>query len=252
MLYRMEKLIGMTIGASDGEIGKIKDVYFDDHRWAARYLVVDTGGWLEQRKVLISPFSVNRIDWDLRVVHVNLSRERVKRSPGIDTDKPVSRQHEIEFFGYYGYPGYWGGPLLWGAMPYPVLPAAVADLPVNEALPGHSEAPIDSHLHSAAEVTGYHIHATDVSIGHVEDFTIDSESWAIRYMVIDTRNWWPGKHVVIPPQWIKRLDWPERLVYVAVDGDTVQNAPEYDPSLEFSREHETKLYRYYRQPGYWE
>jgi uncharacterized protein YrrD len=251
MIYRMEKLIGMTISAADGEVGKVKDIYFDDRHWAARYLVVDAGGWLESRKVLISPFSVKEIDWDLGAVHLKLTREQVKGSPPIDTDKPVSRQHEMEFMGYYGYPGYWGGPLIWGPMSYPVMPPL--DMPpVNQALPGHDEAPIDSHLRSAKEVTGYHIQATDVSIGHVEDFMVDSESWAIRYMVIDTRNWWPGKHVVISPQWIRRLDWSERAVYVEVSRDTVQHAPEFDPSIEFSRVHETSLYRYYQQPGYWQ
>ncbi len=252
MLYRMEKLIGMSIGASDGDVGKIKDIYFDDHHWAARYLVVDAGGWLENRQVLISPFSVKHIDWDLRVVHVNLTRERVKGSPSIDSDKPVSRQHEIEFLGYYGYPGYWGGSLLWGAMPYPVLPEALTALPVNQAEPGHGPAPIDSHLRSAAEVTGYHLQATDLPIGHVQDFMIDSENWAIRYMVVDTRNWWPGKHVVIPPQWIKRLDWEQMRVHVDVTRNTVQHAPEYDPSLEFSRAGETSLYRHYARPSYWQ
>lgn len=252
MLYRMEKLIGMTIGASDGEIGKIKDIYFDDARWAARYLVVDTGGWLEQRNVLFSPFSIERIDWDLRIVHVRLTRQQVRSSPSYDTDKPVSRQHEMEFLAYYGYPGYWGGPLLWGAIPYPVMPVHALP-PVNEALPEDAEAaPLDSHLRSAVEVTGYNLRATDDTIGHLQDFMIDDQSWAIRYIVVDTRNWWPGKHVVIPPQWIRQLDWSENVVNVDVSRDTVRQAPEFDPALEFSRDYETSLHRHYRRPGYWE
>ncbi len=252
MLYRMEKLIGMTIGASDGEIGKVKDVYFDDHHWTARYLVVDTGGWLENKSVLISPFSVEKIDWDLDVVHLRLSRQQIKDSPPIDTNKPVSRQHEVDFLGYYGYPGYWGGPLVWGPMSYPVMLPAATERPLNAPLPGHIPAPIDSHLRSANEVAGYHLQATDVSIGHVEDFMVDSENWAIRYLVVDTRNWWPGKHVIIPPQWIKRLEWAERIIYVEVGSETIQHAPEFDPAMEFSRVHETSLYRYYQQPGYWQ
>ena len=110
MLYRMEKLIGMSIRASDGEIGKVKDVYFDDHRWGARYLVVDTGGWLEGRKVLISPIAIESIDWDKSGVQVTLTRQQVEASPPIDTDKPVSRQHEADFLGCYGYPSYWAAP----------------------------------------------------------------------------------------------------------------------------------------------
>ena len=251
MLYRLEKLIGMSINASDGELGKVKDIYFDDHRWAVRYLVVDTGGWLDDRKVLISPFSVQKIDWDQRGIHVHLTRQQVKDSPSVNTDKPVSRQHEMEFLGYYGYPGYWGGPLLWGAIPYPVLPA-LAMPAVNEAWAGHAEAPADSHLRSAGEVTGYHLQATDHSIGHLQDFLVDDENWAIRYVVVDTRNWWPGKHVVIPAQWIKQLDWSENVVKVDVTRETVQSAPEFDPDLEFTRAYETNLHRHYRRPGYWQ
>ena len=251
MLYRMEKLIGMSIAATDGEIGKVRDVYFDDHHWAARYLIVQTGGWLEDRKVLISPFAVAAIDWDLRVVHLNLTRQRVKASPSIDTDKAVSRQHEIEFSGYYGYPGYWSGPLIWGGTLYPMMPTG-AIAPVNESPPGHAAVPTDQHLRSVREVTGYHLQASDDPIGHLEDFLVDDESWAIRYLVVDTRNWLPGKHVVIPPQWIKRLDWSEKNVYVDVSRDTVQHAPEYDPSLEFSRASEMGLYRHYERAGYWQ
>jgi sporulation protein YlmC with PRC-barrel domain len=247
----MEELIGMPIGASDGEIGKIKDIYFDDHRWVVRYLVVETGGWFEDRKVLVSPFAVTGIDWDLRTVQVNLTRQQVRQSPSFDTDKPVSRQHEIEFYGYYGYPYYWGGPLLWGVSLYPLMPAG--PIPhVNQAQPGHAEAPADWRLRSASEVTGYRIKATDDLIGHLENFLIDGESWAIRYLIVDTRNWWPGKHVVIPPQWIKRLDWEENCVHVDVTRNTVQHAPEYEPALEFSRANEASLYQYYQRPVYWE
>ncbi|WP_211254858.1 PRC-barrel domain-containing protein [Nevskia soli] len=251
MLYRMEKLIGLSIGATDGEIGKVKDVYFDDRRWAARYLVVDAGGWLEDRKVLISPIAITGIDWDKRTVQVRLTRAQVKGSPPIDSDKPVSRQYEMEYFGYYGYPDYLGGSLLWGAMPVPVMPPAIVS-PAEEALVESPENHNDQHLHSAAEVIGYHLHATDDAIGHLQDFLLDCESWAIRYIVVDTRNWLPGKQVVIPPHWIKRLEWPEKIVEVDVTRETVKGAPEYDPKMEFSRVQEEVLYRHYKRPGYWE
>ena len=251
MLYRMEKLIGMTIGAYDGEIGKIKDVYFDDQRWAVRYLIVDAGSWLEDRKVLISPIAVGNIDWDKGVVHVKLTRQQVKDSPPIDTDKPVSRQHELEYSGYYGYPDYWNGSMLWGATPFPVMPIAI--MPVaDDVLSRNIDAPTDPHLRSASEVSGYSLQATDDSIGHLQDFVLDDASWAVRYIVVDTRNWWPGKHVVIPPQWIKRLDWPEKVVHVDVTRDTVKGSPEYDPTLELSRAQEETLYRHYQRNGYWQ
>src|ERR1700730_15294466 len=140
----MEKLIGLSIRASDGELGKVTDVFFDDHRWTARYLLVDTGGWLEQRRVLISPICVENIDWDRNSIPVRLTQQQVKGSPHIDTDKPVSRQQEADLLGYYGYPSYWGGLFMWGttSYPYPMSPKRVVSasgIPV-----GHTGAPGES------------------------------------------------------------------------------------------------------------
>jgi hypothetical protein len=253
MLYSLSKLVGSPIKASDGEIGKIGDVYFDDHRWAVRYLVVDTaGGWLSERKVLISAISVDSIDWEESVVQTGLTRQQVVASPPIDTDKPVSRQHEVDFLGYYGYPSYWGGPFMWGttSYPYPMSPTGAVS-PVNEAPGERAHGPGDPHLRSAMEVIGYHLQTTNASMGHVEGFLVDNESWAIRYIVVDMRNWWPGKQVVISPEWITRVDWAERLVTVDVARDTVQGAPEYHAGMDFSRADETTLYRHYQRPIYW-
>jgi len=248
----MEKLIGLSVRASDGELGKVTDVYFDDHRWTARYLLVDTGSWLEERRVLISPISVENIDWDNGSVPVRLTRQQVKACPHIDTDNPVSRQQELDFLSYYGYPSYWGGLLMWGttSYPYPMSPTMV--MPVNGILGEHMGAPVDSHLRSAREVRSYHLQTTNASIGHVDDFLIDDESWAMRYIVVDTREWCPDKHVVISPQWITLVDWAERLVTVDVTRDTVQRAPEYDSAIDYSRLHEASLHRHYQRPAYWQ
>ncbi len=250
MLYRLDKLIGMSIGATNGDVGKIKDVYFDDQYWAVRYLVVDTGGWLADRKVLISPFTIARIDRDQRMVHLRLSKEQIENSPSIDTQMPVSRQHEVDLGNYYGYPEYWSGLMLWGSAPFPMMP-------VDDVVPGKVAAANavehgDPHLHSIKEVTGYHLQASDDSIGHLQDFLIEDDSWAIRYIVVDTRDWWPGKHVVMPPQWIKKLSWSEQTVSVDVTRDTLKSAPEYDSEIDFSRVYEDKLYQHYERQRYWE
>jgi sporulation protein YlmC with PRC-barrel domain len=251
VLYRLRKLVGLPIKASDGEIGKIKDVYFDDYRWTLRYLVVDTGGWLVGRKVLVSANSIASIDWDESGVQVGLIRNQIEASPHIDTDKPVSRQHEAAYFDYYGYPYYWSGPSFWGKPSHPGLPlGAVA--PVTNAPGEFGEAPVDPHLRSANEVSGYRIHTSDASIGHVEDFLLDEVSWTIRYLIVDTRNWLPGKHIVIPPDWITEVDWSENVVNVDVTRETVQAAPEYHAGMDFSRAQETHLYRQYRRPSYWQ
>ena len=255
MLHRMHKLTGMTIGASDGEIGKIKDVYFDDRRWGVRYLVVDAGSWLENRKVLISPISVLGVDWEGQCVRVRLTREQVKGSPDIDPDKPVSRQHEMDVLRYYGYPDYWGGPLLWGTTAYPFFDPA-AEMPLTEPVLAEGAPPGDPHLQSAAEVKGYTlqtgVHAGDEIIGYVEDFLVDDESWAVRYLVVDTRKWLPGEHLVIPPEWASRVDWPQHLVQVSVTAAEVREAPRYDPALTLSRDYEQRLHAHYRRSGYWE
>jgi sporulation protein YlmC with PRC-barrel domain len=247
MLYRLRKLIDLPIKATDDEIGKIKDVYFDDLRWAVRYLVVDTS-WLLGRQVLISAISVGSTDPRDGVVQVRLTRNQIESSPAIDTNRPVSRQQEVGYFDHYGYPYYWNGSALWGATSNPVLP--VGTIP---NAPGPSgEAAHDPHLRSANEVTGYRIHTSDGSIGHVEDFLLDELSWAIRYLVVDTRNWLPGKHVVIPPQWIAEVDWSQNVVNVDVTRETVQAAPEYDSGIDFSRSQEASLYQHYQRPSYWQ
>jgi len=115
----MKALHGFTIGATDRDIGTVKEGYFDDLSFTVRYLVVDTGGWLAERQVLLSPIALRAMDWDHRRITAALTKAQVEKSPPIDTDKPVSRQHETAYYGYYGYSPYWTGPYLWGAYPYP-------------------------------------------------------------------------------------------------------------------------------------
>jgi sporulation protein YlmC with PRC-barrel domain len=251
MVYRLKQLIDLHINASDGAIGKVRDLYFDDHSWTIRHLVLQTGSFLSDRQVLISPVSVASIDWDSRTVWVKLTVQQVKGSPPIDTDKPVSRQHEADYFDHYGYPYYWTDPALWLKATYPTGPAG-SGLAARNTAGLRSEAPFDSRLRSAKEVTGYRLLTSTEPIGHVEDFLLDSVTWAIRYVVVDTRNWLPGKHVVIPPGWIKEVDWEEHAVHVAVSPVSVKEAPEFDSSSEFSRAYETRLYEHYQRAPYWQ
>ena len=266
MLHTVKELHDFTVGATDGEIGEVKDVYFDDERWAVRYMVVETGGWLSGRKVLTSPISVRDIDWDDEVLNVNLSQQQVRESPSIDTNKPVSRQHEIDYHNYYGYPVYWEGANLWGLGLYPVpWVGASSDVALSPQQPvddtvtrerqqglDRERAAADSHLRSSKEVIGYEIMATDGPIGSVANFVFDDKSWAIRYMVVDTRKWLPGEHVLLSPEWINSVSWSERQVYVKVARQAVETSPKYDASLPLSREHEAVLYEHHRRTGYLE
>lgn len=224
----MQDIRGDAIVARDGEVGSVKDLYFDDERWAVRYLVVDTGNWLPGRKVLISPASLQEAGSD--TIRVGLTREQVENAPGIDQDPPISRILEAEHARYYGYPYYWTGPYLWGmgAMPVAAPPANPAQQPraqteMRQRAEQEAEA---SHVRSSAEVVGYAIRAEDGEIGHVEDFVVDDESWAIAGMVVDTRNWLPGKKVVVPPDAIAAVDWNRREVAIRLKRDELKRAPE--------------------------
>jgi hypothetical protein len=253
MLRSVNDLQGYTIHATDGDIGSVDQFYFDDELWVIRYLVADTGNWLPGRKVLITPISLGRADWGAKKLYVTLTKKQVENSPDIDTHKPVSRQYETAFLAYYGYPYYWGGTSLWGPAAVPAslaVPRAGGPTAATPATAAPAE-PADVHLRSTEEVTGYHIQATDGEVGHVEDFIVDDETWAIRYIGVDTRNWWPGKKVFLSPRWIARVSWEDSKVYVDLLRETIKNAPEYDESAPITREYEIELYDYYGRPAYW-
>lgn len=243
MLRSVHNLGKFTIGARDGEIGQVHAFLFDGHTWVVRYLVVDTGKWLPGRKVLITPAALGRPDWENRVFPVDLTREQVKNSPDIDVDKPVSRQREVELHSYYDWAPYWG--VGYGAVAPTAQPAMVDRQAVQEAAKG------DPNLRSTREVKGYRIHATDDEIGHVDDFIVSDEDWVIRYLVVDTRNWLPGRHVLISPEWVENIGWEEQEVWVGVTKQAVKDSPEYDSSTPVSREYEEQIYDYYSRPKYW-
>ena len=251
MLRSVKDLERYTVNGTDGDVGSVVNFLFDDERWVLRYLVVQTGGslLLDGRRVLISPISFRKAEWETHRFHVALTLDKVKNSPGVDTDKPVSRQHERDYSGYYGYPHYWGYSGLWGMGSYPGL---LMTGPWNNALAQQSEeASGDVHLRSAKEVFEYHIQGSDGAIGHVEDLIVDDESWEIRYLVIDTRNWWFGKRVLVAPHWASRISWDERRVHVDMSRQAIKDSPEWDPTAAINREYEARLYDYYGRPAYW-
>jgi sporulation protein YlmC with PRC-barrel domain len=259
MLRTMKELEGYAIRATDGDIGRVKDVYFDDERWVVRYLVVETGSWLSSRKVLISPFAIGQPDWAGKVLPVSITQQQVKDSPDIDTDKPVSRQHEMQYLGYYGYPYYWGGAGLWGngLSPSMMLISGgygggyTGDDPDRTAVGAARNEDGDPHLRSCKETMNYHIEASNGGIGHVRGLLIEENTWAIRYMIVDTSNWWLGHQVLIAPQWIQDVRWPDNTVTVNMTQQAVKDAPPYDAAVPLSREQEMGLYRHHGRAGYW-
>ena len=247
MKRNVKSLTGFTMGAVDGEIGEVTDFYFDDATWTIRYLIVKTGGWLSGRKVLISPAALQAADWENKSFPAHLTKEQIENSPDIDTEKPVSRQHENELYNYYGWPynagvgtGLYGGIGMTGMME--------AAVPFEESIKAEHSIENehgDPHLRSTSEVRGNDIHATDDAIGEVYDFIIDDSTWKINYLIVDTGNWIPGKKVIISPRWINKIDWKMATVYLDLPTAAIKNSPEYDASRPLPEDYEINLHQHY-------
>ncbi|MCB0162741.1 MAG: PRC-barrel domain-containing protein [Anaerolineae bacterium] len=260
MLRSMDEMKSYTVMSADNDIvGQVHDFYFDDMVWAARYMVVDLGTWLPGRKVLISSVAFDQPDWGGGVSFpVKLSQEQIENSPSIDTDQPVSRQAEEELIRYYDWPAYWHDVTFYEAGAVGMTPEDYlhSQRKAAEAEAAHqptavAEATTSPNLRSISEVIGYHIEAADGNLGHVEDLIVDTESWTIRYLVIDTSNWWFGKKVLISPMWVDHIVWEENRVYVELNRDAIQSAPEYNPYDPINRVYENRLFDYYGRPYYW-
>ncbi|SLN62535.1 PRC-barrel domain-containing protein [Oceanibacterium hippocampi] len=255
MLQSMKELQGYRIQASDGDVGKANDFFFDDRVWTVRYMVVDTG-WLFGRKVLVAPDAVNDVNIVDEKFVVGLSKKAIEEGPGVSTDLPVSRQEEINLRRHYNWPYYWEAYPA-GVMAAPLVPPLqpVRAIPEERNAAGESEAEIaeghDSHLRSANEVEGYHIEALDGEIGHVEDFLVDDETWVVRYMVIDTRNWLPGRKVIVAPVWAKAIDWSAKIVQVDLERQAIKESPEFTGHSEIGPEFEKSLESHYDRPLMW-
>lgn len=252
------QLKGLPMLATDGEIGRVKDLYFDDQGWIVRYLLVDTGHWLPGRKVLIAPESVVDSSGIDDHIPVHLTRDQVRNAPDMDDDAPVSRQHEIDLARHYNWSLYWESL----GVPYgPVMP-------VSPVVPGGGEAeqptasagseegrdtvaglepedPRRAHLRSVREVEGYHLHAVDGEIGHVDDVILKMNIWLIRYLVVDTRNWLPGRHVIISPLWSDAVDWEQKALSIGLTVDDVKGSPDYRPESMIDRDYEQRLLSHY-------
>jgi hypothetical protein len=253
MLRSVSEIINYTLAARDEEIGRCKDFLFDDQLWTIRYMVADTGKWLPGKKVLISPLSLEEPEWATRRFPVNLTKEQIENAPSLEEDAPVSRLYEKKHFDYFRWPYYWAGGNIWGPMSYPYIPAPPPPDDELEKMRQEQENinPEESHLRSCMEVKGYHIQAEDGEIGHVEDFIVEDDVWTIRYMIIDTRNWLPGRKVLVSPGWISSLNWAENKVGISLTVEAIKNGPEFDPSKPVNREYETRLYDFYGRPKYW-
>src|SRR5512138_2129422 len=247
MLRAFSDLKSLSLGAIDGDIGTVKDAYFDDRHWTLRYLVATTGSWLSGRTVLLVPQAIRGVGWERKRVDVDLTCEQVRDAPGIEFDKPVSRQQEASYFDYFGYPYYWSGPT-WGGLGATggaeIAAAQLAQRAEAASRKERDEDKGDPHLRSAEEVHGYTIKAQDGELGSVKDFLFEDTNWSLRYFVLDTRKWLPGRKVLISTDWIENVSWESRAVEVAMLREEVRASPEYDPN-DLRPEQEESLHRHY-------
>jgi hypothetical protein len=226
MLRIVKELYGAKLGASDGEIGHVKDFYFDDQNWAVRYVVADTGSWLAGRKVLISPHAFGSFHQAGKLLLVNLARKQIENSPSMESHKPVSRQYEEEYYRYYGWPYYWQGDGLWGMSGFPILDLPAKPLPGESVdVLGRRQKNADAHLRSTQAVNGYHIQASNGKIGHICDFVMDDQSWAIPQLVIKTGHRFSGKEVQISTGKVDRISYDESTVFVNLTVEAVEQSP---------------------------
>lgn len=243
MFRSTEELRGYKILATDGECGTVKDFLFDDELNIIRYLVVETGGWLTGRQVLISPVAIAQLDLDSNQLPTVLSKANIEESPMIEADRPVSRQYETALASFYNWPAYWGSA---------VSSVFNRQSAIAEVATQMKEMDGDSHLRSVREVTGYQIQCMEGAVGHVEDLIVDTESWSIRYLIIDTSDWLPAsKKVIVAFDWLTHFKWEDRKAYVDLTQEQVINAPHFDPRLPVNRAYETQLYDFYGRPTYW-
>ena len=248
MLRHTSEIRGYAIGASDGPIGSITDFLFDDVTWLVRWLVIDTGSFLNGRNVLLPPSALSQVNHIGHQLAVHLTKQQIKDSPDITTDEPVSSEMETNLYDYYGWSPYWSTGFYMGGYGFagrPFGPSSLGFDPRDREDEVAHRAHGDRHLRSVRAVDGYHIHASDGEIGHVADFLLEDGDWSIHYLVIDTQNWWPGKRVLISPRSVRSTDWSTRTVNLDVDRRMVKDSPAYDGSKAIDRAYEYQFHGYY-------
>ncbi len=228
MSLSIKQLYGNKLGATDGEIGHVKDFYFDDRTWVVRYVVADTGSWLLGRQVLISPRAFGSLHPAEKILGVKLTRKQIESSPSIAMHLPVSRQFEEQYHQYYGRPYYWQGDALWGnewhahdAVLPTVTQSATKAVQQRPAIQGL----LISHLRSTQAVNGYHLLTSDGILGHLCDFMMDAQSWKIDQLVIKTGHRFSGKEVQIPVSTVSGINYEESTVTVNLTREDVEHSP---------------------------
>lgn len=257
MLLDLSTIRKHSVAASDGDIGTVSDILFDDATWMIRWLVVDTGHWLTGRKVLLPPSALGHAEPSDRTFPVRLTRAEVEASPALDSHRPVSRRFETSTYDHYGWSPYWGsgyylGGYGMGLSGYGMMEGvgmrSDPEVQRREEDLRRREENIEPHLRSAGEIENYHIHATDGEIGHLKDLVLEDNDWSIRYLFVDTANWWGGHKVLISPRNATDIRWTERLIYLDVDRQKVKDSPPFDEERPLDRAFDMRMAEHYGPP----
>jgi hypothetical protein len=255
MLRSVMDLFRYYIANKTQRYGKVKDIYFDDAWWKIRYFIVDTTKWLPGKKVLISPDVMKEPVQAQLLIPTILTEEQIKNSPPMEEEQTISRTNEAHLAHYYGWNPWWliGAGTLEGVPP--MLPGKMDLLERGDKqkeLIASEEKKEETNLRSMKEIKGYDIQPADGESGRLDDFIVETDDWRLRYFVFDTAyHLLQGKKVLISCDWIERINWMERTIYIDLTQEQIKNGPEFDPNTPINRKVETIIYDYYGKPHYW-
>lgn len=221
MLQNTTELYGHKLVATDGDIGHLKDFYFDDTTWAIRYLVADTGTWLTGRPVLIARHALAVLDSHENTLHIKLRKQQIQNSTTDSANKLLSGEDEVGCCRYYGWPAHWES-------------GARKDLPDPSEIQPSSSARTESrvpyrhlgdkHLQSTQSITDYLIQTPDGVIGSVSGCIVDNQSWMVRELIVETGHWLSGKEIRIPTAQIKQIKCEYSSVMVDLSKEDIRRS----------------------------
>lgn len=216
MLQDSKRITGRIIQASDGDVGQVTDFLFDDTSWSLRYLVVETGPWLNGRRILLAPESFERNAFYISdPLPTKLTREQIGNSPLFDNHQKISRDYEENYYDHHGWSGYWNR----SNPEDTAISAMVSPAQMREIAPDRP------HLHSVNSISGFHLHAKDGNIGKVSSVSIETRKWKVAEIVVETGHWYSGKQILILTETIERISYDNSAIYVDLSLDDIRTTP---------------------------
>jgi len=245
MLRHASKIIGCDVVSSDGSVGKVHDILFDEVSWTFQHLVADIGSWLAGERVLLPLAAVGEVDEVERQLQVHLTKGEIEHCSGVSTCTTASEEAQVLLGKYW----------MWTTTSFAHLPPEASRVMDSEATADEKEEvedKVESRLRSVRESDGYHIAAPDGDIGHLTELVVDSDTWQIQYLVVNTGNWLLRRNVLIPRAALESIHWADRKVHLSITKNEIKNSPEYDPKEMLDRDYEQTLHDHYGHRPYWQ